>query len=244
MSETWIQAFTVKPWMNSNSWFDFFSKTEAILTAKLSSLDTNDPPKRNINKLNFESIGEFITNFGLNEDARWIFGRFKNANIDIMIHHHKNIRSSEGDLPNSISFFFPEGYCDTESGLRCVDLMFDLINNILKPFYSFADWRDAIVKKKKIQGAVNIQEELIGIFWLTFFNDKYMEFFGRDKLALIHGFSNTAGFKLKLAESPSTVTSKKREEIEMALGKESFVDPTNTQIKALGMTVLPFVRLL
>lgn len=241
MSECWIKIYSVRPWLDSNIWLEFYSQTERILSASLTNLDTNDPAKRKVKRSDLESTGEFTTHFASKEDSRWLFGRFKDANVEMTIRHHKDPRTSDRDVPNSVTIYFPEGYCKSDEGAERIEKIFELGNELLSPFYSFVDLEDVIAKKKKPYGAVNIQEELIGVFWLTFLNNKYVDFFGREKIAAIpEALLNSLGLKLKLGRYPIEVSEAQRAEVEKELGDESFVDTKSSLSKRPGKAVLLF----
>lgn len=245
MSECWIDILGVTPWVDPKVWVEFYSLAEEILSAKLTSLDTNDPPRRKIKRAEFEQTGEFTTNFGFNEQSRWIFGRYKVAKVEMTLQHYKSPRLDERDFPNSLTLYFPDGYCESDEGAERIERMFTLSNRLLNPFYSFAELRNIIAKKKKPYGAVNIQEELLGVFWLTFFNNKYVEYFGRDKLGGVPQASfDSHGVILKLSKKPTDCNEIERKQLENLLGKESFVDPKVTISKPVGQSVLSFAQLL
>jgi len=244
MTECWIDVLAVTPWIDPKVWFEFYCQAEEILSAKLSSLDTNDPPRRKIKRTEFTQTGEFTTAFGSDEQSRWVFGRFMAAKVEFTLHHHSGLRSGERDLPNSLILYFPDGFCESDGGAEKVERMFDLCNRLLNPFYSFSDLRNIIAQKKKPFGAVNIQEELLGVFWLTFFNTKYVEYFGQEKMAGMPGASfDSDGVRLKLAKKPNDCTELERKQLEVLLGAESFVDPKVTIPKSVGRSVLSFAQL-
>lgn len=243
MSEVWIKAYSIKPWMNSSNWIHFFAEMENILSAKLTNLDAKDPPRRKVERFEFEALGNFITAFGQKEEGRWIFGRFREVKVELTLLHFKNPRSSERDFPNSLTIYLPSDFCGSQGALAKIEQIFDLINNTLCPFYSFSDLEDLVAKKKKPQGAVNIQEELIGVFWLTYFNQKYVEYFGRNRFpsGLTEFISN--GAKIKLGATPGDVSEQERIEFENLLGRESFVDSSSFLTKQPGKAALSFPQL-
>ncbi len=244
MSECWIDIMGIKPWIDPKIWIEFHSLSEEILSAKLTNIDTNDPPKRKVQRKYFDQIGKFTTEFGTKEESRWIFCRYRDAKVEMTIQHYKNPRLNGKDFPNSLTIYFPNGYCETDGGAERIERMFQLSNRLLLPFYSFADIRDVIAKKKKPYGAVNIQEELVGIFWLTFFNNKYVDFFGRDKIEGVSEVSSdNNGVNIKLAKKPTDCSEKERIELENILGAESFVDPKVTVSKGIGKVALSFEQL-
>jgi hypothetical protein len=244
MTECWIKIFAVTPWVDANVWVEFHSKAEEILSAKLTNLDTNDPPRRKIKRAEFKLTGIFTTDFGIDDQVRWIFGRYKDVKVEMTLQHYKTLRSGIFDFPNSLTLYFPDGFSESEKGLEKIEHMFNLGNKLLNPFYSFADLQYIITKKRKPYGAVNIQEELLGIFWLTFFNNKYIEYFGHDKLAQMpNAFFGSHGFTLKLSKGPNYSSEFERKQLENILGSASFVDPKEPVSKPIGQSVLSFEQL-
>lgn len=244
MNECWIKIFSVVPWGTPPLWLDFFRVAEEILGAKLTHLDIDDPPKRTVTRANFEQSGDFAVGFRPQENARWLFGRFKGAKVEITAHHHKTARIAERDFPNSLTIYFPEHYLDTEGGAACVERLFNEANRIFLPFYSFADLRSAVVTKKKSTGAVNLQEELLGVFWLTYFSSAYVNFIGPGALAGTGcAMPTSGGLVLKLGGTPGACSVETRRQMEVKLGQDFFVNPVADRLKPLGRHALTFAQL-
>ena len=114
----------------------------------------------------------------------------------------------------------------------------------MQPFYSISD--DIIyIKSKSRETAVNIERELLCVFWLTHFNNQYTDFFGRqkfDELAGV-GFASRNGVTLKLGNSPAEVPHERRVTCEHLLGYSSFVDPRDHSLKSPGRYALTFTEL-
>ena len=103
-----------------------------------------------------------------------------------------------------------------------------------------------IAAKKKPTGAVDPQSELLGVFWLTYFNAAYVAFFGKDRLVSSPGVNihSNGCATVQLGESPATVPSGLRQEVATSLGKEAFVDTKSVLIKPPGRFALTFQQLL
>ncbi|WP_404307781.1 hypothetical protein [Neorhodopirellula lusitana] len=243
MSEIWIKSHSVETWCDPNIWSKFFGELEEILSAKLTNLDINDPPKRKVGRNEIASAGTYVTQFGPDKVSRWIFGRFKDAKVDFTIHHHKTLRVDVNDFSNSLTFFFAESICADVVKNRTIERLFDLTNECFSPFYSFTDLIDMIVKKKKSRGAVNLQQELIGVFWLTYFNGKYVEFFGDDRFRSELATPCDRGMKIKLGSQPINIGPTIRADLEAELGAKHFVDPKSSRSKKAGEAALLFSEL-
>lgn len=94
-------------------------------------------------------------------------------------------------------------------------------------------------------GAVDIQSELLGVFWFTYFNAPYVAFFGEDKFNGCPGVerSGDGSITIVLGDSPTSVTPELRERSTAALGKESFVNPRDILGKQGGRSALTFPQL-
>ena len=107
--------------------------------------------------------------------------------------------------------------------------LFKELNDQIWPIFSFADEKKVANQKKKHSGLpVNFQAELPGVFWLTHFNNKYINFFGQDKFEQLENIAEKTenGVVLKLGETPNEddlVIS--RAHVTEILGPMSFVGP-------------------
>jgi hypothetical protein len=120
-------------------------------------------------------------------------------------------------------------------------------------FYALGDRITIIAMKKKPSGAVDIQRELLGIFWLTYFNKKYVHFLGQDKFVSIVNskfdtevnseFDTDGGLTLTTGTDLDNTSPETSLQIEKQIGTEHFVDPNSREEKAIGKFALPFESL-
>lgn len=169
MSEFWLKIYSVEKWSDPAEWNAFLAQTERILGAELSKLDKTDPPRRAVSRESFEQSGHFIVDFQPSNESRWIFGKFKKNKIDIAIHHHASDRRAVNDFPNSLSIYI-SNFESTDEWVGKVYSILHAAIDAFCPFYAFADIKDCISSKRRKSGAVNLQQELTGVFWLTYFN--------------------------------------------------------------------------
>ena len=109
-----------------------------------------------------------------------------------------------------------------------------------------ADTQEHFATKAKAGGyGVDYQAELSGVFWLTWFDKQYCEFFGRDKFAAIKEakIDSRGDVRLRLGVSPFTYREARRRQIERNLGTASFIDPKSRREKEHGASVLTFEQL-
>ncbi len=127
-----------------------------------------------------------------------------------------------------------------------LEQLFDAGNQVFRPFYATADTEEHLATKAKASGyGVDYQEELSGVFWLTYFNRHYYEFFGRDKFAGIKEAQIDAkgGVRMRLGASPFKYRDARRLQIERKLGPASFIAPKSRREKEHGEAVLTFEQL-
>jgi hypothetical protein len=137
-------------------------------------------------------------------------------------------------------------YVDKEENGQRFKNLFDLGNQFLKPFYAYGDAVAQIRSKNKPSGAVDIQAELLGVFWLTYFNPAYVAFFGNLKFNGLLGVErgSDGSVTIVLGDSPQLVASELREQSVETLGKQSFVNPSDILGKQRGRFALTFQQLL
>jgi len=167
-----------------------------------------------------------------------LFGKFGKSKIQTSISLYKDYKL----FPNNVSLYFPERYVGNSDGTKLLNDIFLLSNKHFGPFYSLCDFMSVIKKKKKLTGfSVDLQAELIGMFWLTYLNKSYVDYFGKDRFELLpcKYIDGLDGVFVNLGKSPLNVDIS-REKIEYLLGKESFVDPLLNFDKPVGRNALMF----
>jgi len=245
--ELWMYHDSVQLWTDSSLWLDYLTDAESVLGARITRLDKNDPVRRKVEKGESDKTAQFIVDFGKKEDSRWLFGKIGNLGITFSIHHHRSERSSPNDFPNTLIWYIPEKLLQTETMINRVVTLFQLGNERLRTFYGCADFIERIGKKKKETGAVNIEEELLGVFWLTYFDHRYRDMFGEEKVALLSNIITECphrGFMVKLADSPIDMDERRSAEAEKILGAKTFVNPSERfSFKRPGEFALTFSQL-
>jgi len=221
-------------------WRDFLTELEQVVSSKLSHIDTNDPVRKKVESI--EDAASFICDIGESENSRTIFAKFSNIKVEMTI---ILFRDSE-NFANNISIYFPEKILDSGEGVSVLDRAFRMANRGLQPFYSVCDRMAAISGKRKLSRfAVNLQAELIGIFWLTYLNKSYVDYFGGERFDGLpcKKIDGLDGVLIELGRTPADV-SVSREEAERMLGEDSFVDPSRADDKPIGRYALRFDKLL
>lgn len=239
MSEIVLAHHSVGNWSNPSVWSSYLEACQNALGASLTSLDVNDPIKRKVKSLN--EAGDYICNFKLREDSRWLFGRFDELDIEFSIQHYRQI----GHYSNTLRWHLPE-IVQADMNLPFVRRLFDVGNEMLHPFYSYGDLATQLSSKKKSTGAVDIQAELLGVFWLTYFSDAYVKFFGSERFRDLDGIVSHVGngITVELGKRPNEVSEDKRKNAALLLGKNSFVDVADLAGKRPGKYALTFQQLM
>lgn len=239
----WLDHCSCADWCDPNRWSTYFERAQDILGAEITHLDEDDPVRRKVTDL--KSAGEFVTRFGVNEDSRWIFGRIKSLDIRFTIWYFRN----EMNRANSIDWHGPSEMFDDPIRVNQICELFDCGNSLLDTFYSYADIGEVHSKKswrKRVFGAVSLEDELLGVYWLTYFNERYVEFFGREKFTALENVAVKfdGGATLRLGDTPLTVPEGLREKVENHLGSKSFVAwQRDITIKRPGQYALTFEQL-
>ena len=239
MKEIQMTFYSLLNQFDRSLWVKLFSELERVFGQKLSHLDVNDPMRRKESDL--EVAGDYICAIGEEESSRRVFGKFGKSKIEFSI----SIFTEASHFPNSLSIYFPEEITADQEGLSMLRNAFIESNRCLKPFYSICDSMDTIASKRKATGyAVDLQAELIGAFWMTYFNKAYVNFFEESKFQEVPSsqIEGLEGILLDLGESPFSVTVA-RNKVEALLGKESFVDPLLGYNKEVGKNVIRFDQL-
>jgi len=240
-SEVWLSHFACVSWLDDDRWTRYLASAEEILGADITHLDQNDPVRRRVSPAQLPGIAKYVTSIGKREDSRWVFGRIASIGVDFSIRHYREPRG----WPNSATWYFPQDFFQNAANIEAICRLFDQGNHSLNPFYAYADAKDLVCRKKKESGAVDIQAELLGVFWLSYFGPQYVSFLGKEAIAgqpEVRATFND-GVTLRLGETPSSVPSGLRENMEVRLGRETFVEPNDSQRKRPGQYALTFEQL-
>ena len=235
MSEVWIDHTSIAQWLDPNCWSNYFTRVETILGAKLTHLDENDPVRRRVRSL--ADAGTYVCAFGPHETSRWLFGRMQSVGIELSVLLRRD------NLLNSLTWQVPMSFLQRDPSCSCLRQLFDLGNETLRPFYSLGDELSRITAKKKKSGSVDLAAELLGVFWLTYFNAAYVTFFGKSKFEALPGatLNKDGSARLALADCPMLVPDGLREQVAHTLGRLTFVDPDDDRlIKLRGQHALTF----
>jgi hypothetical protein len=222
--ELWIKHSSVAPWCSPSMWDDYLRGIEGILDDRLVRLDDHDPVRRKADTTGSE--GAFVVDFGRLEESRWVWGKFEKTKIRLQIWFHKSFRDSYGRTNgNMLTLMVPERLTSGPDVQRLKEL-FRLGNEKLQPYYSNADFMEVVCSVRPSISAHSVQNdrELSGIFWLTYLNSQYCEFFGRDRLlgldSALPGPGN--GIVLTLADSPAEVSQDHGVRLQASLGANAF----------------------
>ncbi|EHD0092838.1 hypothetical protein L2596_003034 [Vibrio vulnificus] len=235
MNQIQIMLSSLVNLFDQDIWKEYFGKLEQLIGSKLSHLDTNDPIRKKVS--NLEDAASFVCDISERENSRTLFAKFGRSKVEMTITLYRDTEH----FANNISIYFPEKFLsDGENQVCVINDIFTMSAGNIKPFYAIGDTVQAISGKRKASGfAVDLQAELIGVFWLTYFNKRYVEFFGESKFKQVPYLDIPGGFLIKLGESPSSIDVT-REDVEALLGKESFVDPGLQFDKPVGKSALRF----
>lgn len=220
----WLDHASVSSWLEVERWVEYFEQIQQILDAPITHLDENDPIRRRFdNKAPLENA-RYLVEFGEQEESRTLFGELATIGVDFSLHLYRN----DPRRHNRIDWHFSESYLNSPDRILAIKRLFDYGNNLLEAFYGYADTCEVHSRKswrKKEFGAVSLEAELLGVYWLTYFNNRYIDFFGREKFMNIDNVAVRLndGVTLCLAETPSAVPEGLRQEVENTLGSKSFV---------------------
>jgi hypothetical protein len=241
MSSIQIKLYSITDLFDHKIWEDFFEQLEKITGLKLSHLDTNDPVRRKISCVR-EAAG-FVCDISNFEASRTLFAKFDKSKLQMTITLYKSTEQTS----NNIILDFPEKYLSAKDDWAAnVFDVFLMSTQRLKPFYSLCDFAHLIYGKRKLSGfSIDLQAELPGIFWLTFFTTRYVEYFGKGLFVSLHAeeIDSLNGVLIKLGDSPNKVEMP-RAQAESLLGKQSFVDPTSQFDNPRGKNALLFSQLI
>ena len=236
VDELWIAHYSASSWRDENLWINFFRQVQEILGSPITHLDTNDPVRRKAKTLT--EIGSYITSFKAAQRTRWVFGKVSNLGIEFQVEYHDQVENS----PNSLLWYIPLKRIEDSNGLAKVLDLFKLGNECLNTFYSYSDLVSEVRKKKKSTGAVDLQREIIGVFWLNYFNKAYVSFYGKSNFERIASTEmwlyEGGGLSIKLADTPFKCDDNARKSAEKVIGKQYFVDPQDLSLKPEGQFAL------
>lgn len=240
MSELWIDHLSIVTWQEPVLWTAYFNEAQQVLGSPLTHLDISDPVKRKVSSLN--DAGNYVCTFKAREDSRWLFGKFDAIGVELSIQHYRKL----GHWPNSLQWHVPLSFLVEPENRERLKALFNLGNRTFKPFYAYSDDVSYIKSKKKASGAVDIRAELLGVFWMTYFNAAYVAFFGKEKFKDFPcvEYSQDGGITVFLGGSPDSVSSELREQLATILGRHSFVNQNDVLSKQPGRFALTFEQLL
>ncbi|QND59587.1 hypothetical protein [Mesorhizobium huakuii] len=217
----WITHLSVAPWTSAQTWDTYLRRAETTLGDRLIRLDHRDPVRRVADSRNGE--GEFIVEFEKNHNSRWVAGKFEKSGVTLNIHFHKGpFDQYARPTHNSITLVLPQ-----KTDRSTIRDLFALGNSHLTPFYSYSDLQPVMTEKgnrhQRLTPGFDIERELVGVFWLTYFGPAYTRFFGAERLLDLYGtqMSDNGGVTLCLGEAPGLLTTE-REQAERDLGAQSF----------------------
>lgn len=244
MNDLQVSLFSLESLFDKREiWKAFFTNLENIFDLKISHIDKNDPIRNKVK--NLDEVVDYIGIFGGEEDTlNILFAKSKKYDLFVLLELNK-AKSTVGNGFDMVYISFHEEFIKQKENVEKVYLFFKESISVIKPFYAVCDDTINIKVKKKNNGfPVNYEEELPGIFWLTYFNEKYSDFFDlKNKNIPFEVVENTSGTILRLGESPHHIVYD-RFEAEKELGTKSFVELDAILNKPFGKYVLLFKDLI
>lgn len=217
----WITHLSVAPWICAEIWDAYLKRAEEILGDRLIRLDHRDPVRRVADTRNRE--GKFIVGFEKNQDRRWLAGRFEKSEVTFSIDLHEDAVDRQGrSTTNSLTISLPQ-----KTDGATIKELFEFGNSHLMSFYAYSDLQPVITGKgnrhQRLTPGLDIQRELPGIFWLTYFGPAYTKFFGADRISSPKEIRalDGGGVTICLGDSPGLLSTE-REQAEHELGARSF----------------------
>lgn len=219
-------------------WSEVFEIVEQTLGARLTHLDENDPLRRKPSSLH--DAGKFVCDYRPKETSRWIFGRFQDRRLEFAIMMH---RGDSRWWYNTLRLYGPADSRKTPIDWNAVRQVFATMCVRLQAFYAWADVQPThVVHPDKVYNMLplGLESELDGIYWLTYLNSAYVEFFGQGR---VNSMPYTkplpgGGALLELADNPLQVPDDTRENVMIALGRQSFYDNHDYSYKPPGQFAL------
>lgn len=226
-----LKIFSRYPWDRVDVWEKVFSLFQRVLDGLPVKLDTRDPPRRKFKDFSLEENAAYLCDFGAGESSRTVFGSYPKHLCSFSVSLYRDAP----DFNHSLSIYLPR------SAAEQAEALFNALIESLSPFYAYADYQSTIAGKRRADHfAVSFDQELVGVFWLTWFCSTYVRHFGAsvfDSLNTSKRAGDGGGVTLKLSDSPGDVPPELRQHIEEVLGKDAFVDPTSTKLKPVGKFV-------
>jgi len=239
--ELWLCHLSCVLWSEPERWIRYLGRAEELLGANITHLDKADPVRRQVKSGKLSEVANYIISMGKREDSRWVFGKMETIGVEFSIQHYREVRG----WPNAINWYFPPKFVEKINGATVIRTLFDFGNATLTPFYGYSDTKSHIARKKKETGSVDIQAELLGVFWLSFFDANYVTFIGKEKFNSLQGIGVKIdnGATLELGETPASVPNALRHTVEVEIGSKLFVDPKDMTDKRPGQYALTFDQL-
>lgn len=235
MNELQMSFYTTNNLSDYDVWEKFISFMEKNFEAKISHIDSADPPRRK--SLCADDAASYISSsIRLGKISRF-FGKFGKSKIFIQISAFQPIDS----FPNEVSIFFPLSAVSTAESQKGIVRSFEEGVSSFKPFYAICDHIMKIHAKRKPSGlSVDLREELLGVFWITYFDSNYVRFIGDDRFSGIkHGGKVLGGGFMILIDDFNAAASF-GSSIEMLLGKDHFVDTASYYEKQPGVHAIDY----
>ncbi len=240
--DLWISLHFEHPVTAAAPWTAALAAMEARLGATVTRLGERDrPPRRGARSL--AELGAEVAAFGPQDSYRVCFGELEPGRLAVTFDHH---RDPHPLILDSIMVVIPAAAPQRQHALdRLAPLLVDLAG-CLRGSSGYVETLGRVMAKgPAVHPTVRADEELLGIFWLTWLGGAYVDRFGRDRvLALPWAEPQPGGaVLLRLGDSPDTVPEGRREEVEEYLGRDSFVDVNRTTRKPRGLHVPTYDQL-
>lgn len=201
----------------------------------IARIDRNDPVRRKVARGEVGRVADqLLGTWGENETSFWLFG--SGVNVSLMFW----LQRPEGPSSDATVELLEKGW---RGRLDAVRALFETGVRLLSPFYALVDLVPIIAAKKHDEGGSDLQKELPGVFWLTYFGPHYTQRLPLDQLPAGSVSVVDSGSIVQLAETPDGCTPQTRRDAEAALGAATFRDPTTFRFKRRGEFALTFDQL-
>lgn len=235
MNEVQMSFYTTDNLSDYDVLAKFISFMEINFKAQISHIDSADPPKRKA--LCADDAANYISSAIKLGKANRFFGKFGKSGIHIQISAFQPIDS----FPNEVSIFFPSSSVSRIDGQRRVVRGFEEGISSFKPFYAICDHIMRIYEKRKPSGlSVDLRAELLGVFWITYFDSNYVRFIGEDKFSEIKYGRKTLDGGVMILIDDFNAASSFGASIERLLGTDHFVDTASYSEKQPGVHAIDF----